>query len=49
VEAKRMGEAGRKRVEEYFSWEAIADQTIALYRGLVEARGRGGFLRGDLK
>jgi starch synthase len=39
VEAKRMGEAGRKRVEEYFSWRAIADQTIALYRGLVEARG----------
>ena len=38
VEAKRMGEAGRKRVEEHFSWEAIADQTIALYRGLIEAR-----------
>jgi len=40
VEAKRMGEAGRKRVEEYFSWEAIADQTIALYRELVEGRGK---------
>jgi alpha-maltose-1-phosphate synthase len=38
VEAKRMGEAGRKRVEEYFSWTAIADQTIALYRLLIEAR-----------
>jgi starch synthase len=38
VEAKRMGEAGRKRVEETFSWAAIADQTIALYRELVEAR-----------
>ncbi len=31
---KRFGEAGRKRVEETFSWEAIADQTIALYRTL---------------
>ncbi|HZL26081.1 MAG TPA: glycogen synthase [Acidobacteriaceae bacterium] len=40
VEAKRMGEAGRKRVEEYFSWGAIADQTIALYRELVEGRGK---------
>jgi starch synthase len=39
VEAKRMGEAGRKRVEEYFSWGAIADQTIALYRRLIETRG----------
>ncbi len=25
---KAMGEAGRKRVEETFAWEAIADQTI---------------------
>jgi alpha-maltose-1-phosphate synthase len=39
LEAKRMGEAGRKRVEEHFSWTAIADQTIALYRSLIEARG----------
>jgi alpha-maltose-1-phosphate synthase len=38
VEAKRMGEAGRKRVEEHFSWTAIADQTIALYQSLIEAR-----------
>jgi len=32
----RFGEAGRKRVEETFSWEAIADQTIDLYRLLTE-------------
>jgi starch synthase len=32
--AKRMGEAGRKRVEEHFSWTAIAAQTIKLYEGL---------------
>jgi len=38
VKAKAMGEAGRKRVEEHFSWTAIADQTIALYRKLIEAR-----------
>ena len=34
---KRFGEAGRKRVEETFAWEAIAAQTVELYRGLVEA------------
>lgn len=34
----RFGKAGRKRVEETFSWSAIADQTIALYRKLIEQR-----------
>ncbi|HXR98567.1 MAG TPA: glycogen synthase [Terriglobales bacterium] len=33
---RRMGQAGRKRVEALFSWSAIADQTIALYRSLSE-------------
>ncbi len=33
--AKKMGEMGRKRVEEKFAWEAIADQTIALYESLL--------------
>jgi len=33
---KKFGEAGRKRVEETFAWEAIAGQTVELYRGLVE-------------
>ena len=37
--AKAMGAAGRQRVEAQFSWTAIAEQTIALYRGLVEGRG----------
>jgi len=36
--AKAMGEAGRKRAEEHFSWTAIAAQTIDLYRGLIAAR-----------
>jgi starch synthase len=35
-EAKRFGEAGRKRVEETFAWSAIADQTIELYRQLMQ-------------
>jgi len=35
--AKAMGEAGRRRVEATFSWQAIADQTIALYDRLVAA------------
>jgi alpha-maltose-1-phosphate synthase len=38
AKAKQFGEAGRKRVEEHFSWTAIADQTIALYQSLIEAR-----------
>jgi starch synthase len=38
---KQFGEAGRKRVEEMFSWSSIADQTISLYRELIERRGRG--------
>jgi starch synthase len=37
--ARRMGEAGRRRVEEYFSWTAIAAQTIKLYESLVAGRG----------
>jgi starch synthase len=33
---RRFGEAGRLRVEETFSWTAIAQQTIALYRTLID-------------
>jgi len=35
---KEMGQAGRKRVEETFAWEAIAAQTAELYRTLLETR-----------
>ena len=35
---KRFGEAGRRRVEETFSWTAIAEQTIALYEDLIAKR-----------
>ena len=35
IKSKRMGEAGRTRVEETFSWTAIAEQIIALYRSLI--------------
>ncbi|MBS1802811.1 MAG: glycogen synthase [Acidobacteria bacterium] len=38
---RRFGEAGRKRVEDIFSWTAIAHQTIELYGRLIEERGRG--------
>jgi starch synthase len=38
AKAKRMGEAGRRRVEEYFSWTAIAAQTIKLYESLIASR-----------
>ena len=36
--AKQYGEAGRRRVEQHFSWSAIAAQTIDLYRSLIRAR-----------
>jgi len=34
----RFGDAGRKRVEDVFSWTAIAQQTIALYKSLIDQR-----------
>ena len=36
--SKRFGDSGRRRVEEIFSWTAIAHQTIDLYRQLIETR-----------
>jgi starch synthase len=38
AKAQRLGEAGRRRVEEYFSWTAIAAQTIKLYESLIAKR-----------
>jgi starch synthase len=37
---RRFGAAGRKRVEEKFSWSAIADQTINLYQSLIAVGAR---------
>ena len=34
TKALAMGEAGRRRVEETFSWTSIAQQTIDLYKSL---------------
>ena len=34
----RFGNAGRQRVEQLFSWESIANQTIELYRKLIAER-----------
>jgi glycosyltransferase involved in cell wall biosynthesis len=31
---RRMGKQGRERVEQYYSWRAIAQQTLALYQRL---------------
>jgi alpha-maltose-1-phosphate synthase len=33
---RAFGEAGRKRVEEKFSWSSIASQTIDLYQSLID-------------
>lgn len=32
---RRMGQAGRRRVEEHFSWAAIARRTLELYRSVA--------------
>jgi alpha-maltose-1-phosphate synthase len=37
---RTMGAKGRQRAEALFSWTAVARRTLALYRGLVEARER---------
>ena len=37
---KRFGIAGRRRVEETFSWTAIAQQTIHLYEQLIQKQVR---------
>jgi len=39
---RRFGIAGRRRVEETFSWTAIALQTIRLYEKLIQQRSTGG-------
>jgi len=35
---RRFGAAGRKRVEEHFSWTAIAGRTVELYQSLIDAK-----------
>jgi starch synthase len=40
-QCRRFGDAGRRRVEDIFSWTAIAHQTIELYRSLIEQKGSG--------
>jgi alpha-maltose-1-phosphate synthase len=42
AKCKSFGDAGRKRVEEVFSWTAIADQTIELYKSLIAQSKRAG-------
>jgi starch synthase len=37
---RQFGDAGRRRVEEIFSWTAIAHQTIDMYQRLIERKRR---------
>jgi len=37
-QCRRFGDAGRRRVEQLFSWSAIAHKTIRLYRQLIQQR-----------
>jgi starch synthase len=34
---RRMGQKGRRRVEERFSWRSIAETTLMLYRSVLQA------------
>jgi glycogen synthase len=36
--ARRMGEAGRRRVEAHFSWDRIADRTLMVYGEAIDSR-----------
>jgi glycosyltransferase involved in cell wall biosynthesis len=36
---EQMGQAARRRVEEHFSWRAIAEQTLAFYDDLLDGGG----------
>jgi alpha-maltose-1-phosphate synthase len=36
--ARRMGQAGRRRAAERFSWRSIAERTLELYRSLVPSQ-----------
>jgi len=40
-QCRRFGDAGRRRVEDIFSWTAIAHQTVELYRSLIDQRRSG--------
>jgi starch synthase len=31
-----FGAAGRKRVEQHFSWDSIAEQTLSVYRSAIQ-------------
>ncbi len=38
---RRLGEAGRRRVEERFSWRAVAAATVGVYQEAIDARNGG--------
>jgi glycosyltransferase involved in cell wall biosynthesis len=38
AEAREIGRAARKRVENYYGWDAIAERTLEVYQNLLEPR-----------
>ena len=36
--AREMGQAGHKRAQEHFTWEAIGEKTMALYEKVIAQR-----------
>jgi len=45
-QGRRMGEAGRRRVEAHFSWDRIAERTMTVYHEAIHSRsGSGGGAR----
>ena len=43
---QRMGQNGRRRVEERFSWRSVAETTLALYRTVLQAGASAAHTRG---
>jgi glycosyltransferase involved in cell wall biosynthesis len=40
-EAKQLGEMARTRIDAAFSWDAIARQTVSVYRDAIESHTKG--------
>ena len=38
--AKKMGQAGYERARDHFSWESIADKTVAVYQSVLDEQNK---------
>lgn len=38
--ARKMGQAGYERARDHFSWESIADKTVAVYQSVLDEQNK---------